>query len=127
VALALLAFPTAAIAQDCITPEASGPFRIATVVQECYEEPVGIADATVGEGDGSTELQFVVTRAGPNATPTAISYQTADGTATAANDYVAASGTLNFGPGLPATQVVRVTVVGDTAVEGNETFEPPRV
>lgn len=118
----LLFSPTAAHAQDCIGPEASTPFRIATVVQECYEEPVSIADATVTEGNASTEIQFVVTRAGPNATPAAISYQTSDGTASASNDYVAASGTLNFGSGQSATQVIRVTVLGDTVVEGTETF-----
>jgi Calx-beta domain len=50
-----------------------------------------------------------------------VSYATANGTAIAGSDYVAASGTLTFAPGT-TSQTVVVTVNGDTVPEGNETF-----
>src|SRR5262249_19455804 len=46
---------------------------------------------------------------------------TADGSATAPSDYVAASGTLTFAPGT-LTKYISVNVVGDTAVEQDESF-----
>jgi hypothetical protein len=50
-----------------------------------------------------------------------VGYATADGTATAPADYTATSGTLTFAPGETA-KTVTVAVVGDTLVEGDETF-----
>jgi hypothetical protein len=51
-----------------------------------------------------------------------VDYATANNTATTGdNDYLAASGTLTFTPGL-TVQTIIVTVNGDTNVEGNETF-----
>src|SRR5437667_7102 len=53
-----------------------------------------------------------------------VDYATADGTATAGSDYVAASNTLNFaaGSGAAQSQTVSVTINGDTTVEPDETF-----
>jgi len=52
-----------------------------------------------------------------------VSYTTADGTATTAdNDYVAKSGTVTFNPGDPLTQEIKITVNGDRRGEPNETF-----
>jgi hypothetical protein len=53
--------------------------------------------------------------------PVTVGYATADGTASAPEDYTAASGTLTFAPGETA-KTVSVAVVGDTLVEGDETF-----
>jgi hypothetical protein len=50
-----------------------------------------------------------------------VDYATADGTAKAPADYTATSGTLTFQPGETAKNV-SVAVVGDTLVEGDETF-----
>ena len=50
-----------------------------------------------------------------------VNYATANGTATAGSDYVAASGTLTFAPGV-ATRPMTVSVNGDTTSEPNETF-----
>src|SRR5437773_4493325 len=50
-----------------------------------------------------------------------VRYATANGTATAGSDYVAASGTLTFAPGV-ATQNVAVVVNGDPTPEPDETF-----
>jgi hypothetical protein len=51
-----------------------------------------------------------------------VAYATADGTATTAdNDYVGTSGTLTFAPG-ETSQLISVTVNGDTNVEPDENF-----
>ena len=50
-----------------------------------------------------------------------VDYATADGTATAPGDYLAASGTVTFLPG-ETSRPVTVTVNGDTLDEANETY-----
>jgi hypothetical protein len=51
-----------------------------------------------------------------------VDYATADNTATIAdNDYVSATGTITFTPGL-TQQSVTITINGDTNHEANETF-----
>ena len=82
---------------------------------------VTINDVSQTEGNsGTTAFNFTVTiAASANAT---VSFATADGTATAGSDYVAASGTVTFTAGGPTTQTVTVLVNGDTLVEGSEAF-----
>src|SRR5262249_9158961 len=72
---------------------------------------------------GTTNFVFTVTLANPpvNGTVT-VDWATANGTATAGSDYVAANGTLSFVQGGPLTQTVTVVVNGDTTAEPNETF-----
>jgi hypothetical protein len=53
--------------------------------------------------------------------PVTVAYATADGSAVAGVDYLAASGTLTFAPGT-ARATVSVSVIGDTAVELDEVF-----
>lgn len=82
---------------------------------------VSVADVAVVEGDsGTVTLTFTITRAGGTG-PFSIDYATNDGTATAGEDYTAASGTLNFADG-QMTQTVTITVSGDTASEATERF-----
>lgn len=84
-------------------------------------EPVRftISDATVVEGNqGETFLEFVVTADRANAIT--LSYQTADGTARAGLDYVAANGTLFFNG--QTSQTIRVRVMSDVTVESDETL-----
>src|SRR5690606_37058422 len=87
-------------------------------------------DVSLTEGDaGMTNAIFTVTLAdataaalGVRATvPVTVDYATADGTATAPGDYTATNGTLTFAPG-ETTKTIAVPVVGDTAIEPNETF-----
>ena len=81
---------------------------------------LSVADpAEVQEGD--TTITFTVTLT-PAATGTVtVDYATDDGTATAGEDYTAASGTLTFTTG-DTTKTVVVTVLDDTVDEGRETF-----
>ena len=50
-----------------------------------------------------------------------VQYGTDDGTATAGEDYEAASGTLDFAPG-EMTKTITIVIKGDKEVEGKETF-----
>ncbi|MEZ5844293.1 MAG: Calx-beta domain-containing protein [Hyphomicrobiaceae bacterium] len=80
-----------------------------------------ISDVTVTEGDSGTKVAaFTVTRSGGSGI-FSVNYATANGTATAGSDYVAASGTLNFSTN-QTTATINVTINGDTTSEGNETF-----
>ena len=83
---------------------------------------VSINDVTISEGNSGTQVAtFTVTRSGGTAA-FAVNFATTDGTATVAdNDYVAASGTLQFGAN-ENTKTISVTINGDTKVEANETF-----
>jgi len=86
--------------------------------------PVGVAISGGGvvEGNsGTTQLAFVVTLAEAASSIVTIGYATANGTATAGSDYVAASGTLSFAPG-ETSRMILVDVIGDTLYEANETF-----
>ncbi len=89
------------------------------------DEPLpalSISDATVTEGDdGDTTLTFTVMLSGASAQTVTVDYSTADGTATAGSDYVAASGTLTFAPG-DLMQTISVPVSGDDASEQDETL-----
>jgi len=84
---------------------------------------VSIGDSSVVEGDrGSNNLRFTVTLSGGAGPSTvSVSYRTVDGTASAASDYSAASGTLAFPPGV-WSQTITIAVTGDHKREPNETF-----
>lgn len=83
---------------------------------------LSIADAQAVEGDGGTvTLTFTVTLSAVTGNTVTAAYATANGTATSGADYTAASGTVTFTPG-QTSRTISVTVLGDLAYEGNETF-----
>ena len=81
---------------------------------------LSVADARVEEGPDAT-LDFAVTLGRASASTVTVDYATADGTATAGEDYETASGTLSFAPGETA-KTVSVPVLDDAHDEGGETF-----
>jgi hypothetical protein len=83
---------------------------------------VSINDVSITEGNSGTKLlTFTVSRTGGTAAFD-VNYATSDGGAmTADSDYVATSGTLNFGTNVN-TQTVSVTINGDTKFELDEAF-----
>ena len=84
---------------------------------------VTVNDVSITEGnDGTSLLTFTITRS-DNVGAFTLDYATADATATAGSDYVAANGTATFTAGGSLTQTVSVTINGDTAPEANETFQ----
>ncbi len=83
---------------------------------------LSIGDVSVTEGNsGTSTATFTVTLSAAASSAVTVNYATANGTATAGSDYVAASGTLTFAAGT-TTRTLPVTVNGDTTGEANETF-----
>ena len=100
VGLALFALPQAALAQT-----------------------LAIDDVSQIEGNaGTTTMTFTVTLTGAAPGAFTVDYATANVTATAPSDYVAATGTLNFAGAAGEAQVVNITINGDATFEPNETF-----
>ena len=81
---------------------------------------VSVADARAEEGTDET-IDFAVTLSRAASGPVAVAYTTADGTATAGEDYTARKGELTFDPG-ETEKTVRVPVLDDAIDEGEETF-----
>jgi hypothetical protein len=63
----------------------------------------------------------LVTLSSPPLTTVTVDYSTLAGTAGAGSDFVPATGTISFGPGV-TTQTVNIALTGDTVVEPNEKF-----
>lgn len=93
------------------------------VNDDTYVAPsIRISDFSKLEGrNGNTNFTFTVTLSAPSATPVTVNYSTANGTATAGEDYTAASGTLTFAPG-ETTKTITIQVKGDQKKEADETF-----
>jgi endoglucanase len=84
---------------------------------------LSVSDVSVTEGQsGMTNAEFTVNLSAASAAPVAVSYTTADETASAGSDYTAKSGTLSFAPG-ETTKTVAVSVIGDLLSEANEAFK----
>ncbi|MFV2067055.1 MAG: tandem-95 repeat protein, partial [Pirellulales bacterium] len=99
---------------------AGGRLNAATSVADTT---IHISDPSIVEGNsGSSALVFTATRRGDTTGTVTIDWSTADGTATAGTDYVAASGQVIFNPG-ETQQSFSVLVNGDTDQEGDETLQ----
>ena len=86
------------------------------------QSTASVADAQVTEGNaGNTVVTFTVTLSVPSARPVTVGYRTADGTARAGQDYVAADGTVTFSPG-ETSKTIAVQVRGNFAREPDKTF-----
>ncbi len=110
------------------------------MTQSCsndFEPPlINIADATAAEpATGSTVASLAVSLSGPNGffspdspragrrgQPVTVHYETADGTATAGQDYTAVAGTLTFNPADGQTTVsASVPISADRVADDDET------
>jgi hypothetical protein len=88
------------------------------------DEPlVSIAPSfAVAEGDaGTTSLSFTVALSEAATTEIAVDYASSNGTAIAASDYSAATGTLRI-PAGSTSGSIPINVLGDLQAEGDETF-----
>jgi hypothetical protein len=82
---------------------------------------VSITDASVDEGDAGTRIVVVpVTLGAPSGLPASVDFATADGTATAGEDYLPAAGTITFEPG-QTTGTIQLIYNGDILFEPDET------
>jgi uncharacterized delta-60 repeat protein len=83
---------------------------------------LSLATNAFSVSESGTNIVFTVSRANGTLGSVSVSYATANGTATAGPDYVAASGNLSWPDGDSTTRSFTVTINDDGAVEGNETF-----
>jgi hypothetical protein len=89
---------------------------------------VSVSDSTVTEGDsGTVSAVFTVAMSAPSTQTVAVSYSTADGTATGGSscsgstDYISSSGMVTFLP-QETSKSITVEVCGDMFTEPDETF-----
>ena len=93
-----------------------------TILNDDPLPSIAIGDVSLSEGNSGTKLAtFMLTLSAASGRTVTAAYATANGTATAGSDYVAASGTATFTAGLSSV-TVNVTINGDTVFEPNETF-----
>jgi Ca2+-binding RTX toxin-like protein len=86
---------------------------------------INVGDVTVAEGNGGTvNATFAVTLSFPDTTaPVTVNYATSNGSALAASDYTAVTGTLTFPTGTTTPSApLEVQVAGDTVDEPDEGF-----
>ena len=83
---------------------------------------VSIGNASKTEGNsGTSNMAFTVTLSKAATGPVTVSYVTANGTATAGQDYTGATGTVTFAAG-ETSKTINIAVAGDATVEQDETF-----
>ncbi len=96
---------------------------VATILNDDPPPTVAINDVMVPEGNTATRTAyFSVSLSSYFDQPISIDYATANGTATAGSDYSANTGTITIDPGFRSSVPIPITIIGDTAVEGDETF-----
>jgi len=84
---------------------------------------ISINDISVNEGDaGAQTATFTVTLSASSPQRVSLNYSTADGTATAANDYVPAVRRIVSVPPGQTSATFNIQIVGDLSVEPDETF-----
>ncbi|MBI3922981.1 MAG: hypothetical protein HY318_16285, partial [Armatimonadetes bacterium] len=93
-----------------------------TLINDDATPTLTVGNASVTEGNsGLQNLVFQFTLSSPSAQTVTVGYATANGTASATDDYVAASGTVTFNP-MDTSRSVTVSVRGDTLYEPDETL-----
>lgn len=95
-----------------------------TIINDDGLPALSIGDAALPEGNsGTVDMTFAVTLSLATDKVVTVNYASADGTATAPQDYTAVSGVLTFQPGETAKQIT-VPIVGDQTDEGDgEAFQ----
>jgi len=95
---------------------------VGTILDDDVTPEISIADVTQREGrTAPVNAVFEVTLSAPSGLPVTVNFATADGTAAAGSDYVAASGTLAFAPG-QTSRTITVSILPDMVEEPDETF-----
>ena len=109
--------PSAALAGKTVT---GGRLNAARALSDTS---ISISDPSITEGNsGTIQLTFTVSRFGVTSGSVTLNWSTANGTALAGSDYVAASGQVSFSPGGANTQTIVVQISGDTLQESAETL-----
>lgn len=96
--------------------------RIPNLGSAAQYPTVSVDDVSASEGTGGApEVTFTVRRGGSSAVPVNVGYRTVNGTAAAGSDYSAVQGAVLFDVGA-TVETVRVPLIGDAVIEGDETF-----
>jgi hypothetical protein len=105
------------------TPEPTAtPTPTVTPTPTPVPQMVSINSVSEAEGDhGKRRFVFTISLSAPAAQPVSVSYATADQSATAGVDYVAQVGGVTIPVGA-TSQIIKISVIGDDAFEGDETF-----
>ena len=94
----------------------------ATAVTQAAASTISISSAAMVEGHaGAPYMTFNVSLSRPSTQTITVNFQTVNGNALAGSDYTARTGTLTFRAGSTEADV-RVALLPDTVLEGNETF-----
>ena len=94
---------------------------IGTIADNDAAPTLSINNVSITEGNtGTKTASLAVTLSAASGQTVTVNYATANGTATAGSDYVAATNTLTFAAGVTSQSVV-VTVNGDALNEADET------
>jgi hypothetical protein len=102
-----------------LTNVANSPVTV-TIVND--DIAISVGNVQLAEGNaGTSRMLFDIVTSTPHSFPAVVTYQTANGTAIAGVDYEIAAGTVIFAPGV-TVQTIPVNVIGDTAIEPDETF-----
>ena len=100
----------------------TGGVGLGNIIDNEPNATVSISDVSVFEGNsGSASAVFTVRASAPHEKFIQVVYATANGTATAPSDYVAANASVLFLPG-QLEKTFTITVNGDNETEPNETF-----
>jgi choice-of-anchor B domain-containing protein len=83
---------------------------------------IGFVGVAAAASEGAGTVRVTVRRNAGFAGAVSIDYATSDGTATAGNDYTAATGTLNWAAGDLGERNIDIALINDTANEPNENF-----
>ena len=104
-----------------LTSSGRGYIRNANPSPSPTDTYLTVSDSALAEGNAGTHnAAFVVTLMPPSATPVSVKYAT-NASSLLVNQVIAQTGTLNFAPG-QTTQTVNVPIVGDTVVNGDQSF-----
>ncbi len=95
---------------------------VGTIANDDAPPSISIDDLSETEGNSGTKnFTFNVSLSNPSYQTITVDYATADGTAAAASDYTAITGTVTLNPG-DTSKPITVSVNGDTTGEFDETF-----
>jgi hypothetical protein len=102
-----------------LTPNSSA---VLTITDNDPTPTLSIEDGSLNEGNlGTTPFSFRVSLSAASGLPVTVDYTTANGTATASQDFAFTNGQVTFQPG-ETLKNIPVTVIGDLTPELDETF-----
>jgi hypothetical protein len=93
----------------------------ATVTIADNDTRVALTTNAVAVAENAGRVSLLVTRSGGLAATAAVTFATAEDTAAAGTDFVAATGTITFGPN-ETSKVITLTINNDNRQQGNRTF-----